>query len=134
MTTALTDDRPAPTTGSLNAAVADAVVRLTREYTGRGPTEARAAIAGDVVTVVLRNNLTTADRTLVSGGRSDLVKEIRREVHERMRRDLVAAVERLTFRRVVALMSDQHVDPDLAVEVFVLAPEDRSAVSDLEAG
>ena len=129
MTTAVTDDRPAPTTGALNAAVADAVVTLTREYTGRGPTEARAAMVGDVLTVVLRNNLTTADRRLVSGGRSDLVKEIRREFHEAMRRDLVAAVERLTFRRVVAFMSDQHIDPDVAVEVFVLAPDARSAVS-----
>jgi uncharacterized protein YbcI len=126
MTTAVTDDRPAPTVGALNAAVADAVVRLTREYTGRGPTEARAAIVGDVLTVVLRDNLTTADRSLVSGGRGDLVKEIRREFHEVMRRDLVAAVERLTFRRVVAFMSDQHLDPDVAVEVFVLAPEARS--------
>jgi uncharacterized protein YbcI len=127
MTTTVIDQPSMPTTGALNAALANAVVKLTREYTGRGPTEARAALVGDVVTVVLRDTLTTADRTLVLSGRTDLVKEIRREFQSAMRRDLVTAVERLTFRRVVAFMSDQHIDPDVAIEVFVLAPESQSA-------
>lgn len=37
-----------------------------------------------------------------------------------MRHDLVAAVEELTGRTVVAFMSDNHVDPDMAAELFVL--------------
>jgi hypothetical protein len=39
-----------------------------------------------------------------------------------MRDDLVAVVERATERKVVAFMSQNHIDPDLAVEVFVLEP------------
>lgn len=39
-----------------------------------------------------------------------------------MRNDLVAAVERETGRTVIAFMSDNHLDPDYAVEFFVLAP------------
>ena len=39
-----------------------------------------------------------------------------------MRRDLVDAVERITGRDVLAFLSDQHVDPDVAVVVFVLKP------------
>jgi hypothetical protein len=37
-----------------------------------------------------------------------------------MREDLVSIVERQLERRVIAFMSQNHIDPDLAVEVFVL--------------
>jgi hypothetical protein len=39
-----------------------------------------------------------------------------------MRDDLVALVERETERKVIGFMSDNHIDPDMAVEVFVLEP------------
>lgn len=31
-----------------------------------------------------------------------------------------ASVEKLTGRKVVAFMSDNHLEPDMAVEVFIL--------------
>ena len=40
-----------------------------------------------------------------------------------MRDDVVALVETTLHRRVVAFMSSNHIDPDMAVEVFIL--EDR---------
>jgi hypothetical protein len=40
-----------------------------------------------------------------------------------MQDDLVAIVERQLDRKVIAFMSQNHIDPDLAVEVFVLEPE-----------
>lgn len=39
-----------------------------------------------------------------------------------MRSDLIAVVEERTGRRVAAFMSDNHIDPDFAAEVFVLEP------------
>jgi hypothetical protein len=39
-----------------------------------------------------------------------------------MRNDLVEIVERELDRKVIALMSQNHIDPDLAIEVFVLQP------------
>jgi hypothetical protein len=41
-----------------------------------------------------------------------------------MRDDLVGIVERQLHRKVIAFMSQNHIDPDLAVEVFVLEPAD----------
>jgi hypothetical protein len=38
-----------------------------------------------------------------------------------MRDDMVAQVERLTGRRVIAFLSDNHIDPDVAIECFQLA-------------
>jgi hypothetical protein len=35
---------------------------------------------------------------------------------------LVGGVEKLTDRKVIAFMSDNHIDPDLGIESFVLEP------------
>jgi uncharacterized protein YbcI len=48
---------------------------------------------------------------------------MRQEFQRTMREALVDAVERHTGRAVEAFMSDNHVEPDLAVEIFILAPE-----------
>jgi hypothetical protein len=37
-----------------------------------------------------------------------------------METDFTEAVERLTDRKVVAFISGNHVDPDIAVETFIL--------------
>jgi uncharacterized protein YbcI len=37
-----------------------------------------------------------------------------------MRDDAKRAIEKLTDRRVVAFFSSNHIDPDLAAEIFVL--------------
>jgi hypothetical protein len=36
--------------------------------------------------------------------------------------DLIEIVETHTERTVVAFMSDNHIDPDLAAEIFILEP------------
>ena len=115
------DERPGR--GSVSAGISNAIVRLMSEYTGRGPTKARTAINRDVVTVVLQNTLTKAERSLVAAGKADLVLNMRQEFQRTMREDMVGAVQMLTERTVIAFMSDNHIDPDMAVEVFVLEPE-----------
>ena len=40
-----------------------------------------------------------------------------------MRDDLVKVVEDAIDRKVIAFMSTNHIDPDMAVEVFVLEPK-----------
>ena len=40
-----------------------------------------------------------------------------------MRNEMSQKIEELTGRKVVGFMSDSHIDPDLAVEVFVLERE-----------
>jgi len=121
----MTDVQEAPDRrdGSVNSAIANQVVRLVREYTGRGPTEARASIAGDLVSVLMRDTLTKAERALVRDGKGEFVLAMRQQFQKMMRDDLVAAVETLTDRRVLAFMSDNHIDPDMAVESFVLEPQ-----------
>ena len=109
-------------TGAKAAAISNLIVRTMSEYTGRGPTKARTHISHDVVTVVLQDTLTKGERSLVGDDLYDVVLAARKAFQRTMRHDLVEGVETILGRRVIAFFSDNHIDPDMAVEVFVLEP------------
>jgi uncharacterized protein YbcI len=106
--------------GSAQAEISRRLVQIMKEHTGRGPTRARTTVSDDLVVCLMRAGFTTAERTLVSAGREDTVHELREGIQESARQSMVAAVEEVTGRAVTAFMSANHVDPDLAVEIFVL--------------
>jgi uncharacterized protein YbcI len=111
--------------GSIAAAVSNGVVGIVREYTGRGPTKARTTITDELVVVVMGETLLKAERSLVASGEEDMVLITRRKFQATMREELTALVEAAVGRHVIAFMSDNHLEPDLAVELFVLgAPID----------
>jgi uncharacterized protein YbcI len=102
--------------------ISTAIVQVLHEYTGRGPTKAKTSINEDVVTVLLADTLTKGERKLVDNGLSARVLQLRHDYQLTMRDELVAIVERQLDRTVIAFMSQNHIDPDLAVEVFILEP------------
>jgi uncharacterized protein YbcI len=112
--------------GPLLASISRAVVRIVHEYTGRGPTKARTSIRDDIVVVMLQETMLKAEQSLIRDEKDRVVVEIRRTFQQTMREDLSAAVEMLTERKVIAFMSDSHLDPDYSVELFVLAPLEES--------
>jgi uncharacterized protein YbcI len=109
-----------------SAMISTATVRLLHKYTGRGPTKAKTVITENMVTVLLADTLTKGERTLVDNGHFDRVIQLRHQYQGIMRNDLVALVEQQLDRKVVAFMSQNHIDPDLAVEVFVLEPAEAA--------
>jgi uncharacterized protein YbcI len=112
-----------PEGGALNAAISELVVRLMAGVTGRGPTKARTTIDRDLIVVVLQDALTTGERRLVDSEQTTLVLDVRRAFQDAMRADCIENVQALTGRTVIAFMSANHIDPDLAAEVFILQPE-----------
>ena len=117
------------TGGALLTALSNAVVQIVREYTGRGPTQARASIRDNVVIVLMQETLLKAEHSLIDDSKAALVIEMRRSFQQTMREDLSAAVERLTERKVIAFMSDSHLEPDYSAEIFVLAPEQHDGAA-----
>ena len=116
-----TETEPGPHSGgSLYVAISNLTVRLLREYTGRGPTKARTTIRDNVVVVILEQTLTKGEQVLVDKGRGDNVLELRHEYQEAMREEISAEVTSLTGRKVLAMMSANHINPDLAAEIFIL--------------
>ena len=102
--------------------ISTAAVRLLHQYTGRGPTKAKTILNEDLVTVLLADTLTKGERSLVAAGNTDRVLKLRHDYQLVMREDLIAIVEGQLDRKVIAFMSQNHIDPDLAVETFVLEP------------
>jgi uncharacterized protein YbcI len=111
---------------SPSAAISNHVVRVIAEYTGRGPTKARTSISDRLVTVLLQDTLTKGERTLVRDGERDRVLDTRKAYQSTMRERLVSGVEEILGQKVVAFMSDNHIEPDMAIEAFVLAPASPS--------
>jgi len=110
------------TGGQLAAAISNMVVQSLAETTGRGPTKAKTTLGENGVFVVLQDSLTHGERTLTDAGYGDAVLDLRRRWQSVMEQDISRRLEELTGRTVIGFMSDNHIDPDLAVEVFILEP------------
>jgi uncharacterized protein YbcI len=67
---------------------------------------------------------TDVEKTMIELQRATLVQETRSAFQEAMQHRFIQTVQRLSGRRVLAFISNQHVGPDLEVELFVLAPAD----------
>jgi len=112
--------------GEALAAISNGLMHLHMRFYGRGPTKAKTHLIDDMVVCILWNGFTTVERTLIARGESDAVEGFRGTFQEAMREPFGTVVEETTGRKVLAYMSQVHVDPDLAVELFLLEPEDES--------
>ena len=113
---------PESNVSSVNEEISRGAVQLTREYTGRGPTKARTEINTDTVAIVLADTLTKGERNLAALGEEKHVLQTRHAYQGVMRADLIALVEKHSGRIVTAMLSANHIDPDVAVEFFLLQP------------
>lgn len=98
------------------------VVNLYKKYTGRGPSYARTYIHDDLIVTVLSDALTQAELTLKSEDREAMIREQRRVFQDAFREEAVELVEEVLGRRVATFLSDQSIEPDRAVEVWLLEP------------
>jgi uncharacterized protein YbcI len=109
-----------PRGGELNAAVTSALVGIHTRYLGRGPRKASTFHHGAILVTLMHDVLTHAERTLIEHNHDDTVSQMRNRFRETMREDLRAAIEQLTGRKVTAFISGNHVEPDVAAELFIL--------------
>jgi uncharacterized protein YbcI len=114
------EQSPPPVSGETLSQITSSVVGLYREHFGRGPTAAKTYALDDMIVCVLRNGLTVIERTLFNGGRADSVRAMRAAFQDAVADRFTGAIEELTGAKVLAFMSQAHVDPDLAIEVFFL--------------
>jgi uncharacterized protein YbcI len=118
------DSTPAaPQLGSQALAISNAIVRMHREYYGRGATRARTVIQRNYVVAFLEDIYTPLERTLIEAGNREQVVNTRTAFQIAMTEKFSSAVEEIMDRKVIAFMSQVHFDPDMAAEIFVLAPE-----------
>jgi uncharacterized protein YbcI len=102
--------------------ISNAISRLHKQYVGRGPTNARTTVDGDVVVCLLEGGHTRAEVTLDEADKGYVVAAGRLGLQEAMRDEMIQVVQNTLGRRVRSLMSANDVENDLQVEVFVLEP------------
>jgi uncharacterized protein YbcI len=119
--------------GALNAALANELGKLIADFTGRGAQKSRAFVDQDLVVCVLEDGASNAERNLVAAGKADLVRLQRDALQRAQGPDLIAAVERLTQRKVRTFMSGTDENGGSSIEAFVLEPEVSSGASGSDA-
>lgn len=109
------------TKGQIEAEVSDAMVKLQRDRTGRGPTQAHTYIVQDMLIVRMQEVLTPAERQLLGNphGQS-LVKQFHQQMHEVARKDLEQIIESHTGCRVASVHSDVSTKTGEQMSIFVL--------------
>ena len=105
-------------------AITDAIVTLHLRYHGRVPETAEThLLGGDLVVCKLGGIYTDVEKTLIELQHTRAVHNTRRQFQTATRHKFIEVVERLTGRTVAAFISNYHVGPDLAVELFLLEHE-----------
>ncbi|HEY1712143.1 MAG TPA: DUF2294 domain-containing protein [Solirubrobacteraceae bacterium] len=125
------DDGGSESTISRPLEISNSISRLHKEFVGRGPTNSRTTIDGNLVVCLLEGGYTRAEQTLTANDKGDLVAAGRLGLQDAMRKAMIAAVEQTTGRRVHSFMSANDLEQNLQVEVFVLTPEQDQGISGL---
>lgn len=106
--------------GELLASISNLVVSVYADHLGRGPTKARTFMTEGVITCLLEDTLTRAERKLVESGRPSPVLEVRSTLQETMRTELVGGIEELAGQEVRAIIAGTELEPDISTQIFVL--------------
>jgi uncharacterized protein YbcI len=114
-------DSPSERGNSRALDISNAIARLHKQFIGRGPTNARTTIDGELVVCLLEGGYTRAEQTLGEDGREDLVAATRAGLQESMRPALIAEIEGILGRKVGSFMSANDLKHNLQTEIFVLA-------------
>ena len=117
----VSEDTQGPLGEEILSAVNDAMVGLHMRYHGREPVKARTEMLGDdLLACMLGDIYTDVEKTLIELQRQAMVRETRSAFQQAMEHRFIAAVERITGRKVARFISTHHVGPDLELELFVL--------------
>ena len=115
------DPAPPPLQGGpLLAEITNRIVAFMREHYGRGPIKAKTYVLDNLIVCVLSDGFTAIEKTMVEGGEPERVLEMRRDFQRMMRVRYSEMIEQQTGRKVLAFLSQTHVDPDLTIEMFLV--------------
>lgn len=76
-------------------------------------------LGDDLLACVLGGVFTDVEKTMIELERGPVVQETRSAFQDAMQQRFIDEIERLSGREVMAFISNQHVGPDIEVELFV---------------
>lgn len=105
--------------GEMLSRLSNEMVRAQKKFFGIGPTSAKSYMLDDLLFIVMRGGMTTAERTMLDFAQEDLVRQFRQTFENEMTSRLTGMVEEITGRTVRTYQSQIMFDPDIVVEMFV---------------
>ena len=118
---------------SLLLQISNAMVRMQKEFFGKGPTKAKSYMFDDMLLVDMREGLTTSEKTMLEFGHPNQVRQFRQLYQDEMCERLTGMVQELTGRHVVNYQSQVLFDPDMSLEIFVFDSERPDGAIDVTA-
>src|SRR3954454_12385212 len=105
--------------GHLLTAISTSIVGILRDHYGRGPMRAKTYVLDDIIVVVMRGSgFTPLEKTIMNSGQPDRVIAMREDFQRVMSKRYQETIEELTGRKVLAFLSQAHVEPDITMEIF----------------
>jgi uncharacterized protein YbcI len=105
--------------GHLLAAISTSIVGILRDHYGRGPMKAKTYALDDIIVVVMRGSgFTPLEQTIMDSGEPERVIAMREDFQRVMAERYKQTIEELTDRKVLAFLSQAHVEPDITMEIF----------------
>ncbi len=109
------------TGGRLLSAISTGFVQLLREHYGRGPLKAKTYAHDDIVVCVMRGSgFTPLEQTMMDAGDEQRVVALREDFQSMMSARYKEMIEDLTGRKVLAFLSQAHIEPDITIEMFFI--------------
>jgi uncharacterized protein YbcI len=109
------------------AAIGETVVRLERDFYGRGPRSVRVSISDgepETVTVLSIDTLTAMDRTLGERNMRAAIVSHHQALHEATAPDFLDEITKIVGRRPSSYLSQVDPDSGYAVRVFIFPTMD----------
>lgn len=107
--------------GHLLATISTTIVGIMREHYGRGPMRAKTYVLDDIIVCVLRGSgYTPLEKTIMDSGEPDRVVAMRHDFQRVIAGRYTEVIQELTGRKVLAFLSQAHVDPDITMEMFII--------------
>src|SRR6266480_3551731 len=105
--------------GHLLTAISTSIVGILRDHYGRGPMRAKTYVLDDIIVVVMRGSgFTPLEKTIMNSGQPDRVIAMREDFQRVMSKRYQDTIEELTGCKVLAFLSQAHVEPDITMEIF----------------
>lgn len=96
------------------------MVGIHTAHLGRGPRTASTFYRDNIIVTIMHDVMTHAEKALAENEHEEAVSQMRHLFQKTMETDYTNAVERLTGHKVIAFISGNNTNPDIASELFVL--------------
>lgn len=116
--------------GAVADRISEEIASIYGESYGDLPTSVRTHVLDDAVPCICDVDLLPHERLIVGSGSPESVRSVRKAFQETIEATFFSTVEHMTGRRVVAFISDMHLDPSFTIEFFRLGPEAEYTLED----